>query len=80
MIDSREQQLVEQHVTKQGFFIVRETPDDALRMAHPNIVKMVWGPGYPAARTPMASAPSRNSDQDTERPSPRSGSKHEVRV
>ena len=47
------QQLVEQHVAKQGFFIVRETPDDAARMAHPNIVKLVWGHGYPAARTAM---------------------------
>ena len=46
-------QLVEQHVTRQGFFIVRETPDAATRMAHPNIVKMTWGAGYPAARTAM---------------------------
>jgi acetylornithine deacetylase/succinyl-diaminopimelate desuccinylase-like protein len=47
------QQLAEQHVAKQGFFIVRETPDAATRMAHPNVVKMIWGHGYPAARTAM---------------------------
>jgi len=29
-------ELVEQHVTKQGFFIVRDTPDAATRAAHPN--------------------------------------------
>ena len=44
---------VERHIAAQNFFIVRETPDNATRMAHPNVVKLVWGPGYPAARTSM---------------------------
>jgi acetylornithine deacetylase/succinyl-diaminopimelate desuccinylase-like protein len=44
---------VEAHIAKQGFFIVRETPDAATRMAHPNVVKLTWGPGYPPARTPL---------------------------
>lgn len=44
---------VERHVAGQNFFIVRDTPDNATRMSHPNVVKMVWGPGYPAARTSM---------------------------
>ncbi|HEV8658868.1 MAG TPA: M20/M25/M40 family metallo-hydrolase [Thermoanaerobaculia bacterium] len=45
--------LVEQHIAARGFFIVRETPDAATRLAHLNIVKMNWGHGYPAARTAM---------------------------
>ena len=45
--------LVEQHITNQGFFIVHDTPDAATRLAHANVIKLQWGPGYPAARTPM---------------------------
>ena len=44
-------QLVEKHVEKQGFFIVHDEPDAKTRMAHPRVAKLVWGPGYPAART-----------------------------
>ncbi|HMC21518.1 MAG TPA: peptidase dimerization domain-containing protein, partial [Thermoanaerobaculia bacterium] len=44
---------VERHIAAQNFFIVRETPDNATRMAHPNVVKLLWGPGYPSARTSM---------------------------
>jgi acetylornithine deacetylase/succinyl-diaminopimelate desuccinylase-like protein len=47
----RVRELVEDHVRKQGFTIVRETPDTAARLAHPNIVRMTWDYGYPAART-----------------------------
>ena len=50
---------VERHIAGQGFFIVRDTPDAATRMAHPNVVKLVWGPGYPAARTSMEAPISR---------------------
>ncbi|HEU4521646.1 MAG TPA: M20/M25/M40 family metallo-hydrolase, partial [Thermoanaerobaculia bacterium] len=49
----RVQRLVERHVTKQGYFLVRETPDAATRTAHAKIAKLVWGHGYPAARTDM---------------------------
>ncbi|HUP48813.1 MAG TPA: peptidase dimerization domain-containing protein, partial [Thermoanaerobaculia bacterium] len=49
----RVRQLVERHIEKQGFFIVRETPGAATRTAHPKVVKVVWEPGYPAARTAM---------------------------
>jgi acetylornithine deacetylase/succinyl-diaminopimelate desuccinylase-like protein len=45
--------LVERHIAKQGFFIVRDPPDAATRMAHPNVIRMVWGSGYPASRTAM---------------------------
>jgi acetylornithine deacetylase/succinyl-diaminopimelate desuccinylase-like protein len=44
---------VERHIAAQNFFIVRQTPDAAMRMAHPNVIKLEWGPGYPAARTSM---------------------------
>ena len=44
---------VERHIAAQDFFIVHETPDAATRMAHANVVRLVWGPGYPAARTAM---------------------------
>ena len=49
----RVRQLVEAHVAKQGFFIVHEDPDAAARQAHARVAKLVWGPGYPAARTPL---------------------------
>ena len=49
----RVRQLVEAHLAKQGFFIVREEPDAATRAAHPLVAKVVWGPGYPAARTSL---------------------------
>ena len=44
---------VEEHILRQGFFIVHETPTMEIRRAHPKIVKLAWGPGYPAARTSM---------------------------
>ncbi len=52
----RVQKLVEQHIEKQGFFIVRDGPDAATRLAHPNVVRIRWGSGYPSARTAMDSA------------------------
>ncbi len=51
----RVQEVVEQHIAKQGFFIVRDTPDAATRLAHPNVIRINWGFGYPAARTAMGS-------------------------
>lgn len=47
------QQLVEQHIARQGFFIVRETPDAATRLAHENVIQVKWGSGYRASRTAM---------------------------
>jgi len=49
----RLRQLVESHISGQGFFIVRDTPDAATRVSHPRIIKLSWGSGYPAARTSM---------------------------
>jgi acetylornithine deacetylase/succinyl-diaminopimelate desuccinylase-like protein len=45
--------LVEQFLTSKGWFLVRDTPDAATRAAHPRVVKLAWGAGYPPARTPM---------------------------
>jgi len=47
--------LVERHVEAQGYTIVRETPDSAVRLQHPKIVRVQWGAGYPPARTPLNS-------------------------
>jgi acetylornithine deacetylase/succinyl-diaminopimelate desuccinylase-like protein len=49
----RVRERVEAHLAAQGFFVVRETPDAATRRAHPRVVKLAWGPGYPAARTAL---------------------------
>ena len=49
----RVQQLVEEHIRKQGFYIVHTAPTpDGLR-AHAKTIFLDWGPGYPAARTSM---------------------------
>jgi acetylornithine deacetylase/succinyl-diaminopimelate desuccinylase-like protein len=44
---------VEDHLRKQGYTIVRETPDLETRGKSPRLVKLRWGSGYPAARTAM---------------------------
>ncbi len=45
--------LVEEHIRKQGFHIVRDEPDHATRLTYPKIAKVQRGGGYPASRTPM---------------------------
>jgi acetylornithine deacetylase/succinyl-diaminopimelate desuccinylase-like protein len=42
---------IEQFIQKQGFYIVRQTPDLETRRAHAKIIKLTWGAGYPAERT-----------------------------
>ncbi|HEX5761405.1 MAG TPA: M20/M25/M40 family metallo-hydrolase [Thermoanaerobaculia bacterium] len=49
----RVQALVEEHVRRAGFHVVREAPNLATRLAHPRIARLVWDQGYPAARTSM---------------------------
>lgn len=46
-------QLVEQFITKHGFYIVRQTPDIEMRRQHARVIKVSWGPGYKAARVAM---------------------------
>lgn len=52
----RVEQEVEQHIARQGFFIVHQTPDLATRRAHARVVKLEWEPGYPAYRAPVDNA------------------------
>jgi acetylornithine deacetylase/succinyl-diaminopimelate desuccinylase-like protein len=44
---------VERHLAGLGYTIVDHAPDTATREAHDKLVRLVWGPGYPAARTPL---------------------------
>lgn len=45
--------LVEAHIRKQGYHIVREDPDMETRLRYPKIAKVTGEGGYPAARSPM---------------------------
>ncbi|MGZ4985156.1 MAG: M20/M25/M40 family metallo-hydrolase, partial [Chthoniobacterales bacterium] len=45
--------LVEDHIRKQGYEIVREKPDATTRLAHAKIVQLEWGAGLPPARTAL---------------------------
>ncbi|HEY0303539.1 MAG TPA: M20/M25/M40 family metallo-hydrolase [Longimicrobiales bacterium] len=45
--------LVEAHIRKQGYHIVRSDPDLPTRLQHPKIAKVSAEAGYPAARTSM---------------------------
>jgi acetylornithine deacetylase/succinyl-diaminopimelate desuccinylase-like protein len=49
----RVKQEIEQHIERQGFFIVHQTPDISTRRAHARVVKLEWGSGYPAYRAPV---------------------------
>ncbi|NNM07395.1 MAG: M20/M25/M40 family metallo-hydrolase [Gemmatimonadetes bacterium] len=46
-------ELVEAHIRKEGYHIVREDPDMETRLAYRKIAKVTGGGGYPAARSPM---------------------------
>ena len=46
-------ELVEAHIRKQGYYIVRRDPDMQTRLQHPLIAKVTRESGYPAARTSM---------------------------
>ena len=43
--------LIEMHIARQGYHIVREEPDAATRAAYPLIAKVTRGEGYPAVRS-----------------------------
>ena len=49
----RVHQLVEAHIARQGFHIVRDAPDSTTRLAHSRLIRVTWDEGYPALRTPM---------------------------
>jgi acetylornithine deacetylase/succinyl-diaminopimelate desuccinylase-like protein len=44
---------VERHLAAQGYFVVRDEPDLATRLAHPRIVRVEWKAGYPGVRIAM---------------------------
>jgi acetylornithine deacetylase/succinyl-diaminopimelate desuccinylase-like protein len=46
-------ELVEAHIRRQGYHVVREVPDSTTRLAHPLIARVTSGRSYPAARTAM---------------------------
>lgn len=45
--------LVEEHIRKQGYHIVRNDPDKETRLENKKIAKVTRGGGYPAMRTPL---------------------------
>ena len=45
--------LVEAHVARQGFHLVREEPTAATLRAHAKVARLDWESGYPALRTPL---------------------------
>jgi acetylornithine deacetylase/succinyl-diaminopimelate desuccinylase-like protein len=51
--------LVEEHVRKQGFFVVHRDPTAEERAEHARIVKLVWEDGYPASRSDMSTPAAR---------------------
>ncbi|MHC5004634.1 MAG: M20/M25/M40 family metallo-hydrolase [Planctomycetota bacterium] len=46
--------LVEAHVRRQGYHVVRDEPDRETRLAHPRVARIVRERGYPASRASMA--------------------------
>ncbi len=52
-LPEKQKDLVEAHIRKQGFHIVRETPDLETRLKYPKIALVTRSSGYPAARTSM---------------------------
>ena len=46
-------QRVTEHIRKQGYFVVDQEPNAAVRMAHPKVAKVTFRGGDSATRTPM---------------------------
>lgn len=44
---------IEDHVTRQGFRILHDAPTPQERRGSPRVARLVWGPGYPGARTSL---------------------------
>ena len=49
----RVREKVEEHLRRQGYFLVQSVPDEATRLAHPRLLRVAWGAGYPSSRTSM---------------------------
>jgi acetylornithine deacetylase/succinyl-diaminopimelate desuccinylase-like protein len=51
---ARVRELIEAHLTRQGFHVVPTAPDSTMRARYPRLVQLRWSDsGYPAVRTPM---------------------------
>jgi acetylornithine deacetylase/succinyl-diaminopimelate desuccinylase-like protein len=50
---------IEAHLRAQGYTVIHDAPDIETRRTRPRLVRLAWGGGYPAARTPMDLPPSR---------------------
>lgn len=46
--------LVEAHLRRLGYHVVHERPSDDQRRAHPRVVQLTWGSGYPAYRASLS--------------------------
>ncbi len=49
----RVQQLVEAHLKRLGYTIVRDKPDAKTLRSNPRVIRVEWEAGYPSARVPM---------------------------
>jgi len=50
---ARVRELFDSRIKELGYYIVEKEPDAGTRLGHPRIVRLEWGMGYPAFRTPM---------------------------
>jgi hypothetical protein len=48
---------VEEHIGRQGFFIVHQTPDMTTRVAHTRVVKLKWKSDFEVYRIEMDNPP-----------------------
>jgi acetylornithine deacetylase/succinyl-diaminopimelate desuccinylase-like protein len=55
--EEKVRQLVEEHIARQGFFIVRQTPDMTTREAHARVVKLKWKSDFGVYRIEMNNPP-----------------------
>lgn len=46
---------LESFLKTKGWTVVSDPPDAAMRLAHPRIIRLAWGGGYPALRSDMTS-------------------------
>jgi len=51
--EEKVRQQVEEHIARQGFFIVHQTPDISIRRAHARVVRLEWKSDFPVFRTTM---------------------------
>jgi acetylornithine deacetylase/succinyl-diaminopimelate desuccinylase-like protein len=49
----RVHRLVEEHIRRQGYFVVHDSATMAVRLAHPKVARVEWESGYPPSRAPL---------------------------